>query len=94
VVYLGKFRVNRQKSITKGLYFMEMTSLIARINFLYHKRREHGLTEAETEEQKELRSQYLEIIKGNVKSQLSRFQLTSVNSDDQCRNPYCNCHKH
>ncbi|MCL6589509.1 MAG: DUF896 domain-containing protein [Firmicutes bacterium] len=73
---------------------MEMSSLIARINFLYHKRRERGLTEEEIAEQTELRGRYLEIIKGNVKSQLSRFQMTSDNPDDHCRNPYCNCHKH
>jgi uncharacterized protein YnzC (UPF0291/DUF896 family) len=73
---------------------MEITALIARINFLYHKRREHGLTEQETSEQMEFRSQYLEIIKGNVKSQLSRFQMTPGMPEDHCHNPYCNCHKH
>ncbi|HEX3043273.1 MAG TPA: DUF896 domain-containing protein [Bacillota bacterium] len=73
---------------------MEITALITRINFLYHKRQEHGLTEQETAEQTELRSQYLEIIKGNVKNQLSQFHMVNGNSDDHCRNPYCNCHKH
>ena len=49
---------------------MDMKKLIARINFLYKKSKEEGLTEEEKIEQQKLRREYINIIKGNVKVQL------------------------
>ncbi|MCR5546131.1 MAG: DUF896 domain-containing protein [Lachnospiraceae bacterium] len=43
---------------------------IKRINELYHKSQGEGLTEEEKEEQKELRSAYIQAMRGNIKSQL------------------------
>ena len=54
---------------------MEIKELIARLNFLYHKRQREGLTEAEQIEQSELRRQYIGVITGNVKMQLNRVQF-------------------
>lgn len=49
---------------------MDMKKLIERINFLYKKSKEEGLTEEEKIEQQKLRREYINIIKGNVKVQL------------------------
>lgn len=49
---------------------MDMKELIKRINFLYKKSKENGLTEEEKIEQEKLRREYINIIKGNVKVQL------------------------
>ena len=73
---------------------MEMNELIARINFLYHKRQKEGLTEAEQAEQIELRRQYIDIFKGNLKSQLGRIQLVDDHKDEHSCNPDCDCKKH
>ena len=43
---------------------------IKRINELYHKSQNEGLTDAEKEEQKNLRKAYIEAMRGNIKSQL------------------------
>lgn len=51
-----------------------MEKLIGRINFLYKKSKETGLTEEEKKEQAELRKQYIDIIKGNVKAQLDTIK--------------------
>ncbi|PJI09357.1 MULTISPECIES: DUF896 domain-containing protein [Clostridium] len=53
---------------------MEIKDLIARINFLYKKSQEQGLSESEKEEQKTLRKQYINIIKGNVREQLNKVK--------------------
>ena len=42
---------------------------IARINELYRKSKAEGLTEAEKEEQKLLRAEYIESIRRNLRSQ-------------------------
>ncbi|ACO85974.1 DUF896 domain-containing protein [Clostridium botulinum] len=49
---------------------MDMKKLIERINFLYKKSKEEGLTKEEKVEQQKLRREYIDIIKGNVKVQL------------------------
>lgn len=51
-----------------------MDKLIERINFLYKKSKETGLTEEEKNEQTELRKQYIDIIKGNVRAQLDTLK--------------------
>jgi len=61
---------------------MEINNLIARLNCLYHKRQREGLTEAEQMEQIELRNRYIDVIKGNVKTQLNRIQLVDEPDHD------------
>lgn len=53
---------------------MEINDLIERINFLYKKSQEEGLTEEEKEEQAIIRRQYIDIVKGNVKVQLNKVE--------------------
>ncbi|MCR3761085.1 DUF896 domain-containing protein [Clostridium felsineum] len=53
---------------------MEMKKLIERINLLYKKSKEEGLTEEEKKEQEILRREYIDIIKGNVKVQLNKVK--------------------
>jgi uncharacterized protein YnzC (UPF0291/DUF896 family) len=78
---------------------MEINELIARLNFLYHKRKSQGLTEAELDEQNELRKQYIGIIKGNVKTELNRIQVVDVKDCNQSHDHHlcgmdCNLEKH
>ena len=43
---------------------------IKRIDELYHKSQNEGLSDAEKEEQQNLRKAYIEAMRGNIKSQL------------------------
>ncbi len=52
---------------------------IARINALYHKSNESGLTEEEKKEQDTLRKEYIASIRNNMRSQLD--QVMVVNPD-------------
>ncbi len=52
---------------------------VARINELYHKSKETGLTEAEKKEQKKLRQEYLAAIRKNITGQLNN--ITVVHPD-------------
>ena len=52
---------------------------IARINELYHKSKAEGLNEQEIAEQKELRKEYIQAIRGNIRSQLDQIKV--VNED-------------
>lgn len=49
---------------------MSMEELIAKINFLYKKSQEEGLTEEEQIEQKALKEQYIEKFRKNFRAQL------------------------
>ena len=49
--------------------------LQARINELYRKSKAEGLTESEKKEQKLLRQEYLESIRGNLRSQLNNIDI-------------------
>ena len=48
---------------------------IDRINALYKKSKAEGLNEAEKKEQKLLRAEYLEAIRGNLRSQLNQIDI-------------------
>lgn len=49
---------------------MSIDELTNRINFLYKKSKEQGLTEEEKVEQKELRQKYIDNVKRNFRAQL------------------------
>lgn len=49
--------------------------LTKRINELYHKSQEEGLTEAEKQEQAELRAEYVASFKRNLQSQLDNMSI-------------------
>ena len=48
---------------------------INRINELYRKSKAEGLTEAEKKEQKTLRREYIEAVKGNLLAQLNNIDV-------------------
>lgn len=48
---------------------------IKRINELYHKSQEEGLTEEEKQEQAKLRAEYVANIRANLKSQLDNVSI-------------------
>ncbi|MGI6586502.1 MAG: DUF896 domain-containing protein [Gracilibacteraceae bacterium] len=64
--------------------------MIDRINELSKKSREAGLTEEEKQEQQELRSKYIEYIKGQVKHQLDSIKFAEHKHDCSC---VCKCKK-
>ena len=53
---------------------MDMAELIKRINFLYKKKLEAGLSEEEQNEQKELRAKYLYNFRENFRVQLETVE--------------------
>ena len=48
---------------------------IARINELYHRSKAEGLTEAEKKEQADLRREYIETIRMNLRGQLNNVDI-------------------
>ncbi len=54
---------------------MNMDERIARINELYHKSQDQGLTPEEKEEQAKLRREYIDSIKNNLRSQLNNINI-------------------
>lgn len=54
---------------------MNMDERITRINELYHKSQEGGLTAAEKEEQAKLRKEYVENVRANLKVQLDNISV-------------------
>jgi len=54
---------------------MNMDEMIARINALYHKSKTEGLTDAEKEEQQELRKKYIASFRNNLRSQLNSITI-------------------
>lgn len=54
---------------------MNMNERIARINELYHKSQDQGLTPEEKEEQAKLRREYIDSIKNNLRSQLNNINI-------------------
>ena len=55
---------------------------IARINELYRKSKAEGLTEAEKKEQKILRTEYMDSVKRNLRSQLYKRQNIDIEEKD------------
>lgn len=60
---------------------IEFSKVIERINELYKKSQEEGLTEDEKIEQKEIRQYYLSVIKGNFKAQLDQVKKVPSNKN-------------
>lgn len=54
---------------------MNMDEKIARINELYHKSQREGLTEAEKEEQAQLRREYVASVRANLRGQLDNIVI-------------------
>lgn len=54
---------------------MNMEQRIARINQLYHKSQNEGLTDAEKEEQARLRKEYVENVRANLRGQLESITI-------------------
>ena len=54
---------------------MMMEETIARINELYHKSQNEGLTDAEKEEQKALRQEYILAVRRNLRGQLNNISI-------------------
>ncbi len=54
---------------------MNVEQMTARINELYHKSQTEGLTEEETEEQKQLRSAYVANVRANLRGQLDNISI-------------------
>jgi uncharacterized protein YnzC (UPF0291/DUF896 family) len=53
---------------------MNIDEIIARINVLYKKSQESGLTEEEKEEQQALRRRYIDNVKRNFRAQLDMVE--------------------
>jgi 5-formyltetrahydrofolate cyclo-ligase len=54
---------------------MNMDEKIKRINELYHKSQKEGITDAEKEEQAELRRAYIDSVRGNLQGQLDSIRV-------------------
>ncbi len=54
---------------------MNVEQMTARINTLYHKSQAEDLTDAEKEEQKQLRSAYVANVRANLKGQLDNISI-------------------
>ena len=76
---------------------MATDETIGRINELYKKQKAEGLTEEEKEEQKKLRSKYINSIKENLRSQLENIEVVSPEEYEKRTKEHehnCNCHEH
>lgn len=69
---------------------------IERINELYKKSKEFGLTEQEKKEQEELRRLYVKAVRENLKSQLQNIKIVSPEEYEKLTNAKkCGCgHEH
>lgn len=54
---------------------MTMDEKIKRINELYHKSQDEGLSDEEKQEHKALRQDYINSVKGNLQSQLDSIRV-------------------
>lgn len=53
---------------------MDFKEIINRINYLYHKSQNEGLSEEEKDEQKKLKQEYLETFRKNFRAQLETIK--------------------
>lgn len=60
---------------------MTMDEKIKRINELYHLSLERSLTKEELKEQKDLRSDYIASVRGNLKAQLDSIKIQDENGN-------------
>ncbi len=60
---------------------MKMDEVIEKINFLYKKSQNEGLTEEEKVQQKELRQKYIDSVKRNFRSQLDGIKRVPSNDE-------------
>lgn len=67
-----------------GMIMADMEETIRRINELYHKSKNEGLTDAEQTEQKRLRQEYIASVRNNLRTQLDRIDV--VDADGTVRN--------
>jgi len=65
---------------------MNIDELTARVNFLYKKSKEEGLTEEEKVEQQELRQRYIDNVKRNFRSQLDTIKKVEPNHSEDVKN--------
>ncbi|MDI3310117.1 MAG: DUF896 domain-containing protein [Thermoanaerobacterium sp.] len=63
--------------------------MIDRINYLYHKSKNEGLTDEEKLEQSKLRMEYVKEIRERVKQQLDNIKFVD---DDACHDDCCHHH--
>ena len=54
---------------------MNLEEKIKRINELYHKSQDVGLTEEEKQEQKQLRQDYIDSVRNNLRNQLDNINI-------------------
>ena len=62
---------------------MNIDELTNRINYLYKKSKEEGLTEEEKVEQQELRQKYIDNVKRNFRAQLDTIEKVEPNGQKQ-----------
>jgi uncharacterized protein YnzC (UPF0291/DUF896 family) len=60
---------------------MNIDELTKRINYLYKKSKEEGLTEEEKVEQQELRQRYIDNVKRNFRSQLDTIKVVEPSGE-------------
>lgn len=70
-----------------------------RINELYKKKQEVGLTEDEKKEQEQLRRLYIDSMKESLRSQLDSIKIVTPEEYEkqnhkECSKDGCHCHEH
>ncbi|ORX23278.1 DUF896 family protein [Thermoanaerobacterium sp. PSU-2] len=65
--------------------------MIDRINYLYRKSKNEGLTDEEKIEQSKLRMEYVKEIRERVKQQLDSIKFAD---EDECHDDCCHHHHH
>lgn len=69
---------------------MNIDELVARINVLYKKSKEEGLTEDEKVEQETLRRQYIDGFKNSLRGQLQGVEPKTKNREDRRNKKHLN----
>lgn len=69
---------------------MNIDELVARINVLYKKSKEEGLTEEEKVEQENLRRQYIDGFKNSLRNQLQGVEPKTKNKSNKVNTKHLN----